>query len=230
MNKEQLFQEIIALEWEMFDNTQNIGGRASCQNDKRGFVAMRSCQLLAWNEETLASYLEDLQQAKADGRNLMVEKYARMMEPVYTGEYNEIADYLPPVTPDMEVYIVQIMDLQMRWSRETAEDYPLLSSFGRPIESRKDSVFNTSVETYLWSELTTYSMKTLKLYLEYITGLNLKNKNIHEMILQNTAHIYGFESAKDAEDNLRQRLKDENKLNYLRCYDTKPQQPKIIDI
>ena len=228
MTKEELFQEIIAIEWEMFDNTNNIGGRASCQNNKMGFVANRKFQLMAWNEETLESYLEDLKAAKEEGRNLMVEKYARMMEPIYTGEYNEIAEYLPPVTPDMQVYITQIMDMQMKWSEETQEDYPLLSSFGRPRESRQDSVRNTSIETYLWSELTTYSLKTLKLYTEYLNKLMLENKNIHEMILQNTAHGYGFKDAEDAENNIRKRLEEQGMTNYLKVYDRKPQPPTIV--
>ena len=208
MDKENLYGEIIDLEWDMFDHTQNIGGRASCQENKKGFIANRMCQFLAWNEETLASYLEDLKKAKAEDRNLMVEKYARMMAPVYTSEYNELAAYLPKITEEKADLVRQIVDMQMGWMKETSECYPVFTSFGRPKETDQDEEYDTSYQSYLRGEISTYSENTLRSYLKYITELKAEGKNIYEMILQNTAHAYGFEDAQAAEDNLRKYVEE----------------------
>ena len=208
MDKESLLQEIIEREWEMFDSTNNIGGRAPCQENKKGFIANRACQFRAWSDEMLASYLEDLKAAKADDRNLLVEKYARMMKPIYTSEYNEIAPYLPTIEAETADTVREIVNMQMEWLAETTEAYPLLTSFGRAPDSDEDSMYDTSYQTYLSGELLTYSPKTLGLYLKYVKELKAEGKNINEMILQNTAHVYGFEDAKAAEEKLREYVKD----------------------
>ena len=69
MTKEALLEEIIAIEWEMFDTTKNVGSRAPCQDNKSGFIANRKCQYFAWSEPVLESYLADLKAAREEGRN-----------------------------------------------------------------------------------------------------------------------------------------------------------------
>ena len=44
---------IVDIEWTMFDQVHNIGGRASCQEDPRTFFIMRSSQLRAWSPDML---------------------------------------------------------------------------------------------------------------------------------------------------------------------------------
>ena len=41
---QELAEEITQREWKMFHNTQNIGGQASCQNDRETFEIMRKSQ------------------------------------------------------------------------------------------------------------------------------------------------------------------------------------------
>ena len=62
------------MEWELFDQVQNIGGRAVCQDNWSTFQIMRSSQLLPWPPELLSSYRDDLLEAKAAGRNPLSEK------------------------------------------------------------------------------------------------------------------------------------------------------------
>ena len=88
--KEDLIASIVALEWEMFQNVNNVGGRAACQDNFETFSVMRSSQATAWSEAALASYLEDLTDAQENGRNLLTEKYARMMEFTAPLEYARI--------------------------------------------------------------------------------------------------------------------------------------------
>lgn len=56
--------EIVALEWEMFDRVCNCGGRAPCQDDREPFFIMRSIQFGVWSQQARESYLRDLQEAK----------------------------------------------------------------------------------------------------------------------------------------------------------------------
>ena len=78
--RDELMSEIIKLEWDMFSHVSNVGGPASCQMRPDTFKIMRKSQAATWSDELLASYLEDLKTATREGRNIMTEKYARMME------------------------------------------------------------------------------------------------------------------------------------------------------
>ena len=62
---EKLIENIVNIEWDMFSSTQNLGGQASCQQDRRQFEAMRKAQFLGWDEDSLNCYFEDLNRAKS---------------------------------------------------------------------------------------------------------------------------------------------------------------------
>ena len=55
-----IIEKIVALEWKQFDRVKNEGGRADCQNDFQTFSIMRKSQYLAWTEELLHSFYQDL--------------------------------------------------------------------------------------------------------------------------------------------------------------------------
>ena len=71
------------------------GNVAICQDDWETFSIMRRSQYETWPAELLESYLNDLLAAKAEGRNLITEKYGRMMESTAPAEYAKIRDALP---------------------------------------------------------------------------------------------------------------------------------------
>lgn len=93
----ELFEQIIRKEWLMFSATQNIGGQASCQQDPTGFEIMRFSQFSAWDEESLRSYLDDLERAEKAGENLLAMKYAYMMESTDPAYFEKIKASLPTV-------------------------------------------------------------------------------------------------------------------------------------
>ena len=68
---EDIFQQVLQLEWQMFTTVQNQGARASCQDDRKTFLIMRTSQFMAWDMETLVSYRRDLAEAMERGENLM---------------------------------------------------------------------------------------------------------------------------------------------------------------
>lgn len=200
--REQHINDIISAEWNMFDKVKNKGGRASCQDDFETFSIMRKSQYMTWSDELLESYLSDLHNAENSGRNLISEKYARMMEYTSPEEYREIESSLPVMTSEQRNIINQIAVIQVGFMEDFAEKYPKLAKNARSITSADDSAENTSYETYLKGELSTYSPETLTLYGRFIADLYSSGKNPAELIMLNTVKLYGYKNLDDAESKL----------------------------
>lgn len=196
-------EQIIALEWKMFDRVHNPGGRAACQNDPKRFASMRASQFAAWSPELRDCYWQDLQQAAAQGRNVMQEKYAYMMARTCPAEYAAIQAYLPPLAPEKQPMIDRLCEIHVQSMERLAARYPRVIGRGRPIRRQADSPQVTSSETYLWGELQTYSQKMLDLLTAYAAQLARAGQNLDEIILQNTVVYYGYASLEDAENALR---------------------------
>ena len=201
--KENLVAEVIKIEWEMFQRVPNIGGPALCQQDPETFEIMRFSQAMGWSEAVLESYLKDLREAKKDNRNLMTEKYARMMASTSPAEYARIAHLLPPLNPKILSLIDRIADIVLAWDVEIAKKYPYILERGRPIYSSADTLYVTSIETYLRGELATYSQRTLKLYLENVVKQRADNINGSKITLDHTIKRYGYRSLEEANEKLK---------------------------
>lgn len=201
-NKKNLIKSLIALEWEQFDKVENIGGRADCQNDFETFSIMRKSQYLTWSEDMIESYINDFNNAISVGRNLISEKYARMMESTSPQEYEKIKAKLPIIEDKTKAIISQIIEIQVVMMENLAEKYPKLASNARSIHSSEDSMFNTSYETYLKGELSTYSPDTLVLYARFIADIANSGKNLAELTMLNTVKLYGYSSLDDAEQKI----------------------------
>lgn len=198
----RIVDEIVSIEWTMFDKVQNRGGRAACRDDRATFFLMRSSQLMAWDDAIRESYLSDLRAAQQQGRNLLSEKYGYMMARTAPEEFAQIRDCLPAREPEKDAYIAEICAAHVAWMEKAAERYPHLTGRGRAIRSSADSAAATSFETYLWGELSTYSMETIRRYAAYVAVLKKEGKNMNEMVLQNTVTQYGYASLKAAEEYL----------------------------
>ncbi len=138
--KEALINEIVERELVMFLATPNEGGPSDCQTRPNSFRAMRRMTHCAHGKETLASYLRDLKDAEAIGRNFMIEKYARM------------DDLIPPLShnPLLDV----ITEIEIHFLEEATARYP------HAIRVNTDSTFRR----YFRCELETLSDRTLQLY------------------------------------------------------------------
>ena len=200
--KDRLIQKLVLLEWHAFDKTENRGGRADCQDDWNTFSIMRKSQYMTWSIPMLQSFIDDFERANERGWNLITEKYARMMESTAPEEYEQIKDSLPGIPADKKQIIEEIVKIQVGFMEEWAEKYPKAASNARSIHTSEDSLWNTSYETYLRGELSTYSDRTLELYGRFITELCRQGKNLAVMTLSNTAVLYGYESLEDLEDRL----------------------------
>ncbi|MDO4287489.1 MAG: DUF4125 family protein [Eubacteriales bacterium] len=200
----EIVKQIVEMEWKLFDQVQNIGGRASCQDDRQTFFLMRSSQLMAWNTTMQESYYYDLLQAHRDNRNLLSEKYAYMMERTNPEEFATIRNRIPKRSAEKDAMIDCICKMHVAWQEELLEKYPMLAGQGRPIRKEEDTPTITSFETYLWGELATYSFQTIRLYAEYAERMNKKGNNLGEIVLNYTVAQYGYISLAEAEKAIRE--------------------------
>jgi hypothetical protein len=189
----------------MFQAVPNIGGPASCQQDPETFEIMRSSQAVSWSEAALSSYLDDLMAAQRSGRNLVTEKYARMMQSTAPAEYRAIEHLLPPLDPASLQLIDAIVEVVLEWESDVSARFPHVLARGRPIHAAADRPGVTSVETYLRGELATYSPRTLGLYLDNVRAQVRAGVNGCEVTLSHTMKCYGFESLAAADRGLAER-------------------------
>ena len=203
MERGEIIEKVLALEWDMFTNVAGVNGRASCQDDKKTFVIMRKAQADIWSTDTLTSYMADLESAGRNKVNLMSIKYARMMEVTYPDEYKNIKDRFPPVSERVNELVSRIVKHHLAWSIEASKKYPILFSLGRPVATAVENIQHTiSIENYLRSELLTYSENTLKLCLQDTMKAFDNKVNLSIEILKNTAKSYGYDSLDAIEKSL----------------------------
>lgn len=202
LNKEELVDKIVALEWKAFDKVKNEGGRASCQNDFQTFEIMRKSQYMEWTEELLESFIADFENANARGWNLITEKYGRMEKSTAPEEYKKIESFLPKHSETQDMIIEQIVAIQVGMMEEVAEKFPKFAGTARSVHSSEDTEFNTSYETYLRGELGTYSEETLALYGRFVAEIAKSGGNLAYKIMNNTAKLYGYKSIEDCEEKL----------------------------
>lgn len=196
--KDHLINKIVNLEWGMFQNVKSIGGRASCQEDYATFKINRFSQAQSWSEPALESYLEDLENAGNQGRNLLSEKYGRMMASTSKSEYESIKHLLPPLEDGILPLVEKIVNIVIDWEQEMLKKYPNLVKRGRPIYSSQDTPNVTSLETYLRGELLTYSKETLELLHENYHKQKTGDINGSEIILTYMIKQYGYTSLEQA--------------------------------
>lgn len=193
---------IAKAEFEAFDKVQNEGGRANCQNNWPTFKVMRMSQYMTWSEDMLLQYLYEFKTNYENGRNMIEEKYARMMASTAPLEYARFADRLPPVSEEKKMIIEQIITLQVNWMEEFATEYPKLAGNARIIHTTDDLPYDTSYETYLRGELMTYSDRMLELYGRYIVEHARDGKNVAHEIMENTIHFYGYKDLDEANEKM----------------------------
>lgn len=197
---QNLAEEITKLEWQQFQLTQNEGGRANCQEDWQTFHIMRMSQFLTWPLDLQESYKKDLERADSNGRNLITEKYARMMESTAPEIFERtIKPYIKPILEPRKNEQEKIILTQVKWADDFRNCYTHLGLAMRVLKTSEDTEENTSFETYLRGELSTYSAETFAKYKAFIEDLTAKNLNLTQMIITNTVRMYGYDSLESAE-------------------------------
>lgn len=194
--KDPLIAAIIEAEWQMFDKVQNEGGRAACQNDARTFAIMRYSQFAPLPQDVLKSYRDDLAVAAREGRNLLAEKYAYMMEYTDPTTFDRtLRDHLPAVSTYKQELCARIANRLIRDEQQFATRYSALHAQGRPTEGAQAD--DVSVHVYALGELKTYSERTLERYDAWLRMHPEENisVSVHRVMVQ----LYGYDSLEAAE-------------------------------
>ena len=179
-NREQLLHEIVSLELRMFMAIEP-STPSFCQEQPEAFKLMRRASYQVLSNETLEAYLDDLQEAIDEGRNIIELKYAR------------IDNLITPLSNNP--LIAKIVDSEGKWLKELEKRYPLTFT------SRAD--FAAGI--YLRSELETYSDKTLELYYKDICKALEEGRNLtaerYTFLFKQT----GYNSIDDVENERKNR-------------------------
>ena len=201
----KLIEEIIKIEWAFFDKVKNEGGRAECQDDFRTFSIMRRSQYMAWSPAMLASWMDDLREALDDeeGRNPLTEKYGYMMCISEPDKNTELAKRLPDISEEKKAIAHRITEKLLPQNEAFRAKYPNVAGRGRPLRTSEEAASGfTSIETYELGELFTYSMRTLKLFEEHLTGLEKEGVSYPETVIENSLRQRGFTGLAHAEEYL----------------------------
>ena len=191
---------IVEHEWAQFQRVDNEGGRADCQGDWPTFHQMRIAQFLTWPLPLLHSYADDLDDADASGRNLLTEKYARMMASTEPDRYaREIGPRLPVLDEARLARQEAVIAVQVAWALAFRGTHPRLGQAMRVLRTTQDTLAETSFETYLRGELGTYSLVTLGLYEDLVAATRRAGQNLTEQTLTWTVVLGGFADLAEAE-------------------------------
>ena len=157
-------------------------------------------QWMVYSDDVLHSYLEDCRQACEDGRNLMFEKYGRMMESTFPEEYEEIKEHLPYVTDKLEI-VEKIVKINLEWDADMLRDYPNLRNRGRVLTTAEDGIMTgSSMESYLRGELLSYSVHTLELIWKETLEAYERGESLLKQTIANETLFYGYRSLEEAEE------------------------------
>lgn len=198
--KDGIINEIIEFEWEMFDKVHNQGGRAGCQDDEWTFYVMRFSQFSAFPLEMLSSYRQDLLEAAGEGRNLLMEKYAYMMEYTEPDYFNgTLRGLLPKISPKKSELVEKTADILVKCEQAFGLRYPAISGRGRELAGNNSA--DVSFRVYTVGELKTYSERTLNICYRHLQGINPEAEweNPSFKIHAATVEFYGYKSLNDAE-------------------------------
>ncbi|MFH0782495.1 MAG: DUF4125 family protein [Pseudomonadota bacterium] len=182
---EQLITGILDLEWTMFQQIHSESP-ASCQNMPDKFFKIRGSLFTAWSQEALASYLSDLKIGQAEGRNFLMEKYARMDNRIPRLNDNPLIDI--------------IVFTETIWQEDMKSRYPAIYNSICRSTNAVDDGSNFSI--YLRSELETYSNRTIELYLENVKQALEKDVSLAEISLQQLIRKCGYKDLDHAESYL----------------------------
>lgn len=187
-------QELLDLEWRLFDAAPQAGQRSAQFEDREQFIVTRSAQLAAWSSELLKSWRQDLLSAQTEGRNLINEKYIYMLEKVDPDQYTVLKSALPDSSMEKLWLVDWICQAQITWQEALLKKYPRLMRNSRAIYRSADNRDSVSFETFVRGELMTLSVNTLRLYARQIEKAQKDGENLCEDILNNVVRQLGYAS------------------------------------
>ncbi len=187
-SREQLLTAIIGLEERMFRAVKSSSPSA-CQQHLRTFAIMRRMSHCVLSDETLSSYLQDLQSAfepaGATGcciapslSELNAPSGTELRRNFFNEKYARIEGLIPPLK--QSPVIDEIVAIESVWFHDLQGRFPkLLHSSG-------------AFESYERAELETYSDRTLDLYAVDLRSAAEQGRNMVEERYRNLYSVLGL--------------------------------------
>ncbi len=212
---DETIERIIQKEYVMLGKVNNRGGRAACQDHFAVFRTMRASQFLVWPDFILRSYLDDLKQAEAVGRNLVFEKYAWMMMYALPEEFKRCA------TCCRCFHRSAVSGCRKRWPfRWPGRRNSLRAIHHRrpgPAAAHRGGYPGIHVCGDLYAgELATYSERTEKRYHTFVLSCREQGRNLTTEVRENQARLQGWHSLEDVERSYREKRGQTNFLEVLK--------------
>lgn len=120
-------------------------------------------------------------------------------------EYADFKDCLPyrsPIRLERQEYVI---GQEVAWNEKLGVKYPNFARHGRKIHTYEDTPWETSAETYLRGEMTTWSDRTFNIYKAWIDMLIKAGYNLAQMTAENMVKLYGYTSVEQVEQQLAKR-------------------------
>lgn len=154
-----VIRDIVMSEWSFFDDVAGLEGRARCQDDAQSFFIYRTAQHLSFPGEVLPLVAREHAAAREAGRNLVEEKYARMMCATDPARYAHTwAPRLGEPSPVKAAVLGELGELLRPLARDAACELPRAQEHARVRESRSGEV---SALDYFLAEVASYGLGTL---------------------------------------------------------------------
>lgn len=179
MQRNEIMQRIIELETEMFTSL-NAEEKVPA-NTIPAFKEMRRMTYSVLSDKTITLWLRDLEAAKAEGRNVMTEKYAL------------IGGQIPPL--QINTQIKNIVDVEEKWMKELAYKYPL--------SIKREQANAELFRKYALCELQTWSPDTISSYLDDVKKAMEAGRNLVEERYDNLYQNIGKGTLRDVEESLK---------------------------
>jgi hypothetical protein len=177
---ENIIKHIIDLEWAMFHSVK-ASEPAACQEEEGTFRLMRWMSHSVLPAPILAAMAAHLEQAAAQDRNLMTEKYARM------------GGQIPPLKDTPQ--IGAIVAAECGWMLALHRLYPL--TFPGTGER---------FEAYLAADLETWSDQALELYHGFVQAALAAERNPVQARYSNLFKRLGYASIEEREHKARMQM------------------------
>jgi len=171
VEKEELLKRIVDLEYQMFEKLKTKN--EECKR-RSTFEIMRKSRFYPLSEETLGSYIHDLEAAILHSQNLFAVKY-RCIE---LGSFGE------------DELVKEIVKIEVQWMKELKNEYPHV------IENKIEYF-----ERYLKCELLTFSRYTLESYYKDVMNMKKKGLNMAEISYLYLFKQIGYNSLEEVESS-----------------------------
>ena len=155
----------------------------------------RAAQLALWPESLLEAYLQDLENARACEKSIVLERAAYLFGTSYRPDAHRM---LPPKSYEFCERVDLISKLSLIWEVRAREIVPRFTSRLGALISEEDRPGAPSYESRLRAELMSYSQRTIDEYGTWVFGCWGAGRNPNLQAYDGAAVELGFSGAYEA--------------------------------